>query len=220
MSNISSFHEAITARGFQIEEGTIKYDNQWHLVATIDDHDEKLSGSYKAINSGFGYFNNFKDNIGIEIYTQKDGVKISNQQFINEINYIPITLEKMKNLLCQTHQTDISLDDPILMAVTMHENFIRDLVAVFNKNNQILDKMAKSIAQEQNESFKKFLSDLHHQISGPIMEMVLALVKEQGVSLERLSKIIHHHKLFIGALTLITILTSLLTVLVFYYGLR
>lgn len=120
---------------------------------------------------------------------------------------IGISLEEARNLLAMKHQSIVSLDDPILMLVTLNNAFISQQEKLFGKYQEALKSlMSTELSNFTNETDK-------------IMESVKsitasAVVEESQLQLERITRL-RRDMIWLSAVAFVSALSIIITLTFF-----
>lgn len=127
-----------------------------------------------------------------------------------------MSLDDARALLVREHNTAIGADDPLLMAVTMHQGFIGDYEAMLKRHDIAIKALLGATGEACAVAVEKVLDGLKDKTVRAGLEHAFGLVAEQGKNMDRLERAMRRHALLVGALTGLSGLVAGLSLAVLY----
>lgn len=116
-----------------------------------------------------------------------------------------MSLDDARALLVREHGVAIGADDPILMAVTLHQGFVRDLDRLLAGQAKRMDALLAAAGTAYAEAAEHVLESLKDKTIKASLEQSLALVGEQAKAMESLRRRMRRHGLYHTLLSLLSL---------------
>jgi hypothetical protein len=127
-----------------------------------------------------------------------------------------MSLDDARALLVREHNTAIGADDPMLMAVTLHQGFIRDYEAMLKRHDAGIKAILGATGEACAATVEQVLDRLKEKTVKASLDQAFALVAEQAKNMDRLDRALRRHRLVNGLLTLLSFGVCALAVAILY----
>jgi len=131
-----------------------------------------------------------------------------------------MSLDDARALMVREHQVAIGADDPLLMAVTLHQGFVRDYESMLKRHDAAIQAILGATGEACAVAVEKVLDSLKDKTVMASLEQGFALVAEQARNMDRLNRMLRRHRLFNGFLTLLSLAACGLAVAILFSLLR
>ncbi len=131
-----------------------------------------------------------------------------------------MSLDDARALLVREHNTAIGTDDPLLMAVTLHQGFVGDYEAMLRRHDAGIKAILGTTGEACAAAVEKVLDGLKDKTVKASLEQAFALVSKQARTMDRLDRAMRTHRLVTGLLTLVSVSACGLGIAVLFVLLR
>jgi len=119
-----------------------------------------------------------------------------------------MSLEEARMLLAKVHEVGMPKDDPMLMAVTLHQGFCADLAKINATHNReikaLLDATGKGYAQSVDDLFE----GLQDKTVTASINNTLAMTEKFTLTTEQLRRSMHRFTWINGSLAFVSLLSA------------
>lgn len=126
--------------------------------------------------------------------------------------FTPMSLDDARLLVVREHKVAIGDDDPILMAVTLHQGFCADLDRLLSTRlgqfSGQLDGLMKTTANGFAEVVEQTLETLKDKTVKASLDQSFALIEKQALAMNTLRRLVRRLCVVIGALSLLAAASS------------
>lgn len=99
-----------------------------------------------------------------------------------------MSLDDARALLVREHGVAIGNDDPLLMAVTLHQGFVADLARLQTNHEKRIERVLGATGEALGEAVEGVLDKLREKAIRANLETAFALVEAQARSMEKLER--------------------------------
>lgn len=131
-----------------------------------------------------------------------------------------MSLDDARALLVREHSVAVGNDDPLLMAVTLHQGFVRDYQAMLADHDEAIKKILGATGEACAVAVDKVLESLKDKTVKASLDQAFALVSHQAANMEGLNLTIKRFRRLLVALTLVAVAASGLAMLILFTILR
>lgn len=131
-----------------------------------------------------------------------------------------MSLDDARAMLVRQHGVAISNDDPILMAVSLHQGFIADYEAMLRRHDQAIKGFLGATGEACTQAVEAVLASLKDKTVKASLDQAFALVERQAVAMDALQRQLRHHRSVHILLTVVSVASCLLAVAVLRSTLR
>ncbi|WP_096704166.1 hypothetical protein [Magnetospirillum sp. 15-1] len=131
-----------------------------------------------------------------------------------------MSLDDARALLVRLHGVAISSDDPILMAVSLHQGFVADYEAMLRRHDEAIKGFLGATGEACVQAVDAVLSSLKDKTVKASLDQAFALVERQAVTMDALLRQLRRHRLIHALLTLVSVASCGLAIAVIRSALR
>lgn len=115
-----------------------------------------------------------------------------------------MSLDDARALLVRQHGVAISNDDPMLMAVSLHQGFLADYEAMLRRHDEAIKGFLGATGEACTSAVTAVLASLKDKTVKASLDQAFALVERQEQAMERLRAMLARHRLTHIILTVVT----------------
>lgn len=131
-----------------------------------------------------------------------------------------MSLDDARALLVRQHGVAISNDDPILMAVSLHQGFVADYEAMLRRHDEAIKGFLGATGEACVQAIDAVLASLKDKTVKASLEQAFALVERQAVTMDVLQRQLRRHRLVHFLLTIVSMASCGLAIAVLRTALR
>ncbi len=131
-----------------------------------------------------------------------------------------MSLDDARAVLVREHGVAIGNDDPILMAVTLHQGFVRDLDRLLARHGEGISALLSVTGNSYADTVEKVLESLKDKTVKASLEQSFALIAEQTKAMETLRRRMRRHGLYHTLLSFVTLGTLVLALAILSHIIR
>ena len=137
-----------------------------------------------------------------------------------EPTQLGLSLAEARRILADTHKAAVGDDDPILMAVTLHQAFIADYMNLLAEHRAALKRDVAGIVSASAEMIDESAGKLRDDLLNTAVKNVIASVAEQAEKAGLIK--LHMRSLFksIAVLTGVSVLAAAIAVIALFVALK
>lgn len=132
----------------------------------------------------------------------------------------PMSMDEARALMVREHGVAVSKDDPILLAVTLHRAFCRDLEKLLAIRERQSLGMLTEAANAVAETVEATIAALKDKAIQAGIQNALAMIAEQAKHQERLEATMRRHRRWLAAYTAVSIVAGVVSVAILFLMLR
>lgn len=137
-----------------------------------------------------------------------------------EPTFTPMSLDEARAAMVREHGVALGKDDPILMAVTLHQGFCADLGKLLQLHAKRIERMQEATVSVYAESVGQMLDSLKDKTVKASLDHAFGLVERQEQSMEQLRGMLKRHRRALAAFTGLTWGAAMLALLIVFAILR
>ncbi len=131
-----------------------------------------------------------------------------------------MSLDDARAVLVREHGVAIGDDDPILMAVTLHQGFVQDLDRLLARHSEGVSALLAATGNSYADTVEKVLESLKDKTVKASLEQSFALIAEQTKAMETLRRRMRRHGLYHTLLSFVTLGTLVLALAILSHIIR
>ena len=130
---------------------------------------------------------------------------------------IGLSLDQVANLLAEKNKTIVSLDDPILMTVTVLNAFVAEENRMMKRHKEAITQVLASRTDKFVQAVAKAAGEVSETFSGQAVTAMKEAVAEQGKAFAALEQSLASHRANIRWWTIIAMVSAVVNVGVFVF---
>lgn len=123
-----------------------------------------------------------------------------------------MSLDDARAALVRVHGVAVSIDDPLLMVVTLHQGFVADYEAMLRRHDEAIRGFLGATGEACAEAVENVLASLKDKTVKASLDNTFALVERQEQGMERLRVQMRSHRRTHAILTALTLIGAVLVV--------
>lgn len=134
--------------------------------------------------------------------------------------FAAMSLDQARAMMVREHGVAVGKDDPILLAVTLHQGFCADLNKLLG---QYADRISGLLAATGNgyaEAVERMLESFKDQTVQASIQHALALMADQTKATETLRRRLRRYGIYFTFLSVVTVTAALLALAVLLHAIR
>lgn len=123
-----------------------------------------------------------------------------------------MSLDDARAVLVRVHGVAVSSEDPLLMAVTLHQGFVADYETMLRRHDDAIRGFLGATGEACAEAVENVLASLKDKTVKASLDNAFALVERQEQAMERLRVQMRSHRRTHAVLTALTLIGAALVV--------
>lgn len=131
-----------------------------------------------------------------------------------------MSLDDARALIVREHGVAVSKEDPLLMAVTLHQGFSADLAHQLAEHDASVKRLLDATGNAYAETVEQVLESLKDKTVKASLDHAFALVERQEQAMEQLRQTLKRHRRIIAVLTGLSWAAGILAIVILFSILR
>lgn len=134
--------------------------------------------------------------------------------------FAAMSLDQARAMMVREHGVAVGKDDPILLAVTLHQGFCADLNKLLGRHAERISGLLAATGNSYAEAVERMLESFKDQTVQASIQHALALMAEQTKATETLSRRLRRHGIYFTFLSVVTASAAFLALAVLLHAIR
>lgn len=131
-----------------------------------------------------------------------------------------MSLDQARAMMVREHGVAVGKDDPILLAVTLHQGFCADLNKLLGRHADRISGLLAATGNSYAEAVERMLERFKDQTVQASIQHALALMAEQTKATEDLRRRLRRYGVYFTLLSIVTIASAVLALAVLLNAIR
>lgn len=131
-----------------------------------------------------------------------------------------MSLDEARAAMVREHGVAVGKDDPILLAVTLHQGFCADLNKLLGRHADRISSLLAATGNSYAEAVERMLESFKDQTVQASIQHALALMADQTKATETLRRRLRRYALYFTLLTTVTVTAAVLALAVLLHAIR
>lgn len=134
--------------------------------------------------------------------------------------FAAMSLDQARAMMVREHGVAVGKDDPILLAVTLHQGFCADLNKLLGRNADRISGLLAATGNSYAEAVERMLESFKDQTVQASIQHALALMADQTKATETLRRRLRRYGVYFTLLSVVTLAAALLALAVLLHAIR
>lgn len=134
--------------------------------------------------------------------------------------FAAMSLDQARAMMVREHGVAVGKDDPILLAVTLHQGFCADLNKLLGRYADRISGLLAATGNSYAEAVERMLESFKDQTVQASIQHALALMADQTKATETLRRRLRRYGIYFTFLSVVTVTAALLALAVLLHAIR